>query len=193
MHLDRSSHLHVAEISVSVQWFCLQPFHLFTCPSGHLFCPTSALTCMLGSIRPSICNIFPHNALYRVRYATVLKRYSLRCTDAWILISHRRRTDIYSWADGESLQNGGNRIWKSCLLCTNLERCLITKISVHRKTVLKLTVFVYSVIFLYVSACVWPSSGRALRTAQCLRMALSNGSFPEDGSKAAGFRNFELY
>jgi hypothetical protein len=84
----------------------LQSFQLFTCPSGHLCCPTSVLTCTLGSIRPSICNVFLRNALCRVWHATILNRYSLRCTDAWILISHSRHTDLCSWAEGSDDKTG---------------------------------------------------------------------------------------
>jgi hypothetical protein len=120
----------------------LQSFRLFTCPSGHLYCPTSVLLCMLGPILPSTCTVFPHNALCRVWYATILNRYSLRCTDAWILISHRRRTDLTLLGRREVTTKRGNRIWISCLLCTNLQRCLITKISVHKTIVLKLSLFV---------------------------------------------------
>jgi hypothetical protein len=168
----------------------LQSFRLFTCPSGHPYCPTSVLICMLGSILPSTCTVFPHNALCRVWYATILNRYSLRYTNPWILISHKRRTDLTLLGRRAVTTKRGNRIWISCLLCTNLQICLITKISVHKNIVLKLSLFV--VLFLYVSSCVCLSSGWAVRTAQCLRMALSNCSLPEDGSNA-GFRNFEIY
>ena len=67
-------------------------------------------------------------------FTTLYRRMNTQSqTPYWLLLLCRR----------EVTTKRGNRIWKSCLLCTNLERCLIIKISVNKKIVLKLTVFVY--------------------------------------------------
>lgn len=114
---------------------------------------------------PSVRTISPHNALChysKQTFTTLYRRMNTQSqTPHWLLQLGRR----------EVTTKRVNRIWKSCLLCTNLQRCLIIKISVHTKIVLKLMSLFIVAIFMFFVLCL-----------TIIRESSANSPLSENGS-----------